>query len=180
MIRKYLSHKYCHLFINEVNKMKKILVAIDESKHALKALDFINQLFSGSADVEITLFHVIKDYPPAFWDDGHYLNAAERSARREVIEKWQSNQRLKLESVFKLATERLENAGFNKNQITTKSIDSTYVVIADRILEEASNGGYQMLVMGRHGYTSSKKLIMGSVSNAVLSQGSALAVCIVR
>ncbi len=160
--------------------MKKILVAIDESKHALKAVDFIIKLFSGSADVEITLFHVLPDFPPAFWDDGQYLNTAERSARREVIEKWQSNQKLKLESVFKLVTDRLENAGFNKNQIATKSIFATYVVVADRILEEASTGGYHMLVMGRHGYSSTKKLIMGSVSNAVLSQDSALAVCIVR
>jgi len=160
--------------------MKKILVAIDESKNAFKSVDFISRFFSGSEDVQITLFHVLPEFPPSFWDDGHFLNAAEKSARREVIEKWQNNQQLKLESVFKKVTERLENAGLNKNQITTKSVVATLDVVADRILEEARTGGYQMLVMGRHGYSSTRKLTMGSVSNAVLSQDSAIAVCIVK
>lgn len=160
--------------------MKKILVAIDESENALKAVDFSGRLFSGMGDVQITLFHILPDFPPAFWDDGHILNAAEKAARQEVIGKWQSNQQLKLEPIFKKATERLENSGFNKNQITTKSVVETLDVVADCILEEARTGGYQMLVMGRHGYSKTKRLIMGSVTNAVISHGSGLAVCIVE
>ena len=160
--------------------MKKILVAIDESENALKAVDFTGRLFAGMGDVQITLFHVLPDFPPAFWDDGHILNASEKAARQDVIRKWQSNQQLKLDPIFKKAAERLENSGVSKTRITTKSIVETLDVVADCIVEEARTGGYQMLIMGRHGYSRTKRLIMGSVTNAVINHGSGLAVCIVE
>jgi nucleotide-binding universal stress UspA family protein len=160
--------------------MKKILLAIDESENALRAVEFAGQLFAGAGDVEITLFHVLPDFPPTFWDDGHILNAAERAARQEVIEKWQRNQQLKLEPLFKGATKRLENSGLDKKQIITKSIVEALDVVPDCILAEARTGDYQMLVMGRHGYSKTKRLIMGGVANAVVNNGSGLSICIVE
>jgi nucleotide-binding universal stress UspA family protein len=160
--------------------MNKILLAIDESENALKAVEFAGRLLAGAGDVQITLFHVLPDFPPTFWDDGHILNAAERAARQEVIGKWQSNQQLKLEPLFKGATKRLEDSGFDKNQIITKSIVEALDVVSDCILAEARTGGYQMLVMGRHGYSKTKRLIMGSVANAVINNGSGLSICIVE
>ena len=63
--------------------MKKILVAIDESEYALKAVDFAAMLLGGLGDVQITLFHVLPDFPPMFWDDGHILDEKERAYRNE-------------------------------------------------------------------------------------------------
>jgi len=161
-------------------EMKKILVAIDESENALKALDFAATLLEGSGDVQITLFHVLPDFPPMFWDDGHILDEQERAARNQVIEKWKENQQLKLGPIFKEALDLLEKRGVKKDRVDTKSQVESLDVVADCILEEARTGGYQMLVIGRHGYSKTRRLIMGSVTSMVITNGSGLAVCVVE
>ena len=160
--------------------MKKILVAIDESEYALKAVDFAAMLLGGLGDVQITLFHVLPDFPPMFWDDGHILDEQERVSRNQVIGKWKENQQLKLGPIFKAATELLVRRGFKKDRIETKSEVESLDVVADCIVKEARAGGYQMLVMGRHGYSKTKRLIMGSVTNSVVTNGSGLTVCVVE
>jgi nucleotide-binding universal stress UspA family protein len=160
--------------------MKKILVAIDESEYALKAVDFAATLLGGSGDVQITLFHVLPDIPPMFWDDGHILDEQERASRDQVIGKWKENQQLKLGPIFNKATELLEKRGVKKDRIETKSQVESLDIVADCIVKEARAGGYQMLVMGRHGYSKTKRLIMGSVTNMVITNGAGLAVCVVE
>ncbi|HMK48588.1 MAG TPA: universal stress protein [Thermodesulfovibrionales bacterium] len=160
--------------------MKKILVAIDESENALRAVDFTAKLMGVSDDVQITLFHVLPDFPPMFWDDGHILGEQERKSRNEVIQKWKENQQLKLGPIFKEAAELLEKSGFRKEQIETKSQVEALDVVADCILKEARDGGYQMLVIGRHGYSKAKRLVMGSITNMVITNGTGLAICVVE
>ena len=159
--------------------MNKMLVAIDGSQCAMRAVDYTGRQFSGNRDLRITLLHVLP-YPPApFWDDGHVLSEDEKAARNSVIEKWLANQRAKLEPLFKEAVEMLIGKGIGPEQIEKKSIsDSTDV--AKSILEEARDGGYQTLVLGRRGLSASKRFLMGSVSTRIVNNGSGLAICIVE
>ena len=73
-------------------QMRKVLVAIDGSDNALKAVDYVSQQFCGE-DVRIMLFHVLPFIPTEFWDDGHILTQEEKNARRGVVDKWLTNQR---------------------------------------------------------------------------------------
>jgi nucleotide-binding universal stress UspA family protein len=159
--------------------MNKMLVAIDGSQCAMRAIDYTGRQFSGNRDLRITLLHVLP-YPPApFWDDGHVLSEEEKAARNSVIEKWLANQRARLEPLFKEAVEMLIGKGIGPEQIEKKSIsDSTDV--AKSILEEARDGGYQTLVLGRRGLSASKRFLMGSVSTKIVNNGSGLAICIVE
>jgi hypothetical protein len=50
--------------------MRKILIAIDGSEGALKAVDYVGRQFSGINDGIITLFYVSPGVPPELWDDG--------------------------------------------------------------------------------------------------------------
>jgi len=159
--------------------MNKMLVAIDGSQCAMRAVDYTGRQFSGNRDLRITLLHVLP-YPPApFWDDGHVLSEDEKAARNSVIEKWLANQRAKLEPLFKKAVEMLIGKGIGPEQIEKKSIsDSTDV--AESILEEARDGGYQTLVLGRCGLSASKRFLMGSVTTKIVNNGSGIAICIVE
>lgn len=159
--------------------MNKMLLAIDGSQCAMRAVDYVGRQFSGNRDLRITLLHVLP-YPPApFWDDGHVLSEAEKAARNSVIEKWLANQRAKLEPLFKEAAELLIGKGIGPEQIEKKSIsDSTDV--AESILEEARDGGYQTLVLGRCGLSASKRFLMGSVTTKIVNNGSGIAICIVE
>ena len=159
--------------------MNKMLVAIDGSQCSMRAVDYAGRQFSGNRDLRVTLLHVLP-YPPApFWDDGHILSEQEKAARNSVIEKWLVNQRAKLEPLFKEAVELLIGQGIGPEQIEKKSIsDSTDV--AESILEEARDGGYQTLILGRCGLSASKRFLMGSVTTKIVNNGSGIAICIVE
>ncbi len=159
--------------------MNKMLIAIDGSECAMRAVDYAGRQFSANRDLRITLLHVLP-YPPApFWDDGHILSDEEKAARNKVIETWLTNQRAKLDPLFDDAVEKLIGNGIGPEQIEKKSIsDSTDV--ADSVLEEVRDGGYQTLVLGRRGLSLSKRFLMGSVSTKVVNNGAGLAICIVE
>ena len=43
--------------------MKKILIAIDDSPNATKAVEYVAQQFAGVADLEVGLVHVLPNLP---------------------------------------------------------------------------------------------------------------------
>ena len=159
--------------------MNRMLIAIDGSECSIRAVDYVARQFSCNRDLQITLLHVLP-YPPApFWDDGHVLSEEEKTERNKVIEKWLANQRAKLEPVFGKAVEMLLGQGIGPEQIGKKSVsDSTDV--AQSILEEARDGGYRTLVLGRCGLSASKKFLMGSVTTKIVNHGAGLAICVVE
>ncbi len=159
--------------------MNKMLIAIDGSQCAMRAVDYVGRQFSGNRDLRIILLHVLP-YPPApFWDDGHILSDEEKTARNKVIETWLANQRAKLEPLFSEAVEILIGKGIGPEQIEKKSIsDSTDV--AESILEEARDGEYQTLVLGRCGLSASKRFLMGSVTTKIINNGTGVVICVVE
>lgn len=159
--------------------MKKILVAVDGSESSLKAVDYISDHFSMVRDLTITILHVLPYAPSVFWDDGHILTQDERKARKDVVERWLSNQQLRIEPIFRSAIERLMRGGMREEQIETKVIsDSTDV--AESILEESKIGSYRTLVVGRRGFSQAKRFFMGSVTNKIINHGAGMAICIVE
>ena len=159
--------------------MKKMLIAIDGSDCALKAVDYVGRQFSGVDDLLITLLHVLP-YPPApLWDDGHIPTKEEKGERDIAIERWLKDQRSKADGIFAKAVDILTSNGFSAHQIETKTVsDSTDV--AGSILEETRDKGYQTLVVGRCGHSPAKKFVMGSVTMKIISHGAGVAICVVE
>jgi nucleotide-binding universal stress UspA family protein len=159
--------------------MKKILIAIDDSPNASKAVEYVAQQFAGSADLEIGLVHVLPNLPAIFWDEGHILSEEEKQDRKKVVDKWLADRRAKMKPVFQKAIDALTAKGISPRQITTKSLaDSTDV--AESILEEAKEGGYQTIVVARRGIVSGNRLLMGTVTSKIITRGSGVAVTIVE
>ncbi len=159
--------------------MRKMLIAIDGSKNALKAVDYVGHQFRGIDDLEITLLHVLPYVPTSFWDDGHILTSEEREERKKVVDKWLSNQQRALEPLFREAMEVLAGRGIKSHQVTTKSISDS-ADVAGSILEEARDGGYQTLVVGRCGLSPAKHFVMGSVTTKIINHGAGITVCVVE
>jgi nucleotide-binding universal stress UspA family protein len=105
----------------------KILVGLDASQGAMKALDYVGTIVDGS-ELEVTLFHAIRDHEEEILPD------AEES----------------MESVFAEACGRLEKAGVSPSQITTR-LATGVRSRAGAIVEEALQGGYGSIVVGRRG-----------------------------
>lgn len=159
--------------------MKKMLLSIDGSECSYRAVEYTGKQFSGMQDLYITLLHVLP-YPPApLWDDGHIPTKEEKEEREKAIERWLADQRTKAEPVFEKAVAILTNAGIAPTQLARKMIsDSTDV--AGSILEEARDGGYQTLVLGRHGLHSMKQVFMGGITTKIVNHGAGVTICVVE
>jgi len=160
--------------------MKKILVAIDGSQGALRAVDYVGRQFAGTADLQITLFHVSPGIPPELWDDGHILSEEEKADRKRVLDKWLNNQKLQLKSIFQPAVEMLTKRGIEAKQIETKTASETVKNTPECILTEAKTGGYLTLVMGRCGLHRTAHALLGSIVSRIINRGAGTAVCVVE
>ena len=159
--------------------MKKMLIAIDGSECAFKAVAYAGRQFAGVGDLLITLFHVLP-YPPApLWDDGHIPTKEEKGERDIAIERWLINQRSKAEGIFGRAVDVLVKNGFVAQQIEKKTVSDS-IDVAGSILEETRDKGYQTLVVGRCGHSPANKFNIGSVTMKLITRGAGVAICLVE
>jgi nucleotide-binding universal stress UspA family protein len=156
--------------------MIKLLVAIDDSSSAMKAVDYVAQQLA-SCGAQIGIVHVLPNLPAIFWDEGHILSEEEKRDRQKVVDKWLDAQKAKMEPILKKSVETLAAKGVPADWVQTRFVsDSTD--IADSILETARDGGYQTIVVGRREQPS--KHILGSVSGKIINQGSGMTVIVVE
>lgn len=159
--------------------MKKMLIAIDGSDCSLRAVEYAGKQFSGVSDLQIILLHVLP-YPPApLWDDGHIPTKEEKEGRESAIERWLMDQRARTEPLFDKALAILVEAGISRSQLTIKTISDSSD-IANSILEETKDGGYQTLIVGRCGISAVKSFLMGSVTTKIINHGTGVAICVVE
>lgn len=143
------------LVVGKNPKIGKILLGLDSSEGALKAVDFLGGTW-GKSNFEVKLMHVI------------------RSDRKELIEE----NRKMIEVAFNEARARLEISGFAPDLITTKIVTRA-ASRAGAIVKEAERGGYGTIVVGRRGMSRVKDFIIGRVSNKVIQLAKEHAICIV-
>jgi nucleotide-binding universal stress UspA family protein len=132
----------------------KILVGLDSSDGAMRAVDYLSTMVS--AYVEVTLYHAV------------------RALDEEIFRKAEES----MKSVFEEATSRLENAGFRRNQITTRAATGV-LSRAGALVQYGLKGGYGTIVLGRRGLSEVEEFSMGRVSNKVIHMAKALAVWVV-
>jgi nucleotide-binding universal stress UspA family protein len=141
----------------------KVLVALDDSDNAARAVEYVSKNFS--SDHEVTLFSVIPDtqtlcninspeLTPYFWSQRNVFCSLE-DKKKELIEASASR-----------AKDLLMKAGFKKEKIVVK-VQANRKGIARDIVAEAESG-YDTIVMGRRGLSGIKEFVMGSVSQKVL------------
>jgi nucleotide-binding universal stress UspA family protein len=136
---------------------KKVLVPLDGSALAEYALSHLKRLFRDNSIGEVTLLNVVKiDFPWAAAEQypwGFDLEAIRKPLFAES-QKYLTNieSRLAAEGI-KVKTECLEG---NRP--------------ADTITAYAEKKGMDLIIIGTHGYTGLKKLMLGSVAFAVLHQ----------
>ena len=159
--------------------MKNVLIGLDGSRGAMKAVEYVGDLLKGVNDLHITLFHVLPGLPPEFWDDGHIMSDQEREERKAVVGKWKANQKVKLGPIFEPATEVLIKRGIRPQQIETKYVHES-TDLADEILMEARAGRYYALVLGRCGRSNAAHMLLGSIASKIINRGAGIAITIVE
>jgi nucleotide-binding universal stress UspA family protein len=164
--------RVCPVWIVEGTvKSKSVLIGLDGSKYALRAVDHAGLMLPGT-DCQVTLFHTVRHlrrFIP--------LEVIEEAPELEKL--WKHKAGLRIAPHMKQAKEMLLEAGLTENQITTKVVDGSRSAAKD-ILDEARNNGYGTIVLGRHGTSMVKEFFMGSVVRKVLDNCHGLAVWVVQ
>ncbi len=139
---------------------KNILVALDRSEGAVRAVKFVGELMGGY-DFGVMLLHVLRD--------GRGIKSILSQDKPFPEEEVQIAEQ-QMQDVFEEAKRRLFDYGFKPDQIKTKVISGVSSV-SRAIVQEAEKGGYSPIVIGRRGLSKFQEFFMGSVSNQVIQLG---------
>jgi len=131
-------------------------VAVDSSKNALRAVDYVAQILGGF-DFKINLFHAIRS------DLSIHSGVAHLFFPKESLEDAETD----AITIFDKAKSRLEEAGFTSDQINTKLV-SGVLSRAEAIVKEARERDYGTIVLGRRGLSKVQEFLIGRVSNKVI------------
>ena len=151
-------------------KHKHALLAIDNSKNAMRAVDHAGFMLSGT-DVKVTIYHSKRDL-------GRFIPTALVDEFPEFQKFWQRRAGKEIAPFMEKAKETVLAAGINEAQISTKVVDGSNSAAAD-ILAEAREIGADTIFMGLRGYSDVEYYSMGTVTRKVLHQAENMAVCIV-
>ncbi len=150
---------------------KKVLICVDRSGNALRAVDHAGFMLSGT-DCKITLFNAMRDLkrmvPSDVVEEAPDLEKLwEAKAAREVGEQMQKAKAMLLE------------AGIPEEQISKRVVHGSRSP-GDDIIKEAREKGYGTIVMGRRGISGFKEFVFGSVTKKILNQAAGFVVWIVQ
>jgi nucleotide-binding universal stress UspA family protein len=151
-------------------KSNRVLIALDSSENALRAVDHAGFMLSGT-ECPVTLFHTMRHLR-------RFVPQEVLAEAPELEELWKTKAGQEMEPFIKRAEEMLVKAGLSESQISKKIVDGSRSAASD-ILAEARNNGYGTIVMGRRGISGVQEFFMGSVSSKVLQNASAMALWIV-
>ncbi len=154
---------------------KKILLAIDDSENAIRAVEFVANSFT--ADNRITLFNVVQDTATMCEMNSPELTPYFTSQQRSFCLLEEKKKELVTKALQKSKTILLD-AGFEEKNITIKAELKKNGVARD-IIKEAQSG-YNIIVMGKRGVSGIKDFLLGSISQKVFNLAKDISVLFVN
>ena len=150
-------------------KTQKVMLAVDGSESALKAVDHASFMLAGNTKVKIDLIHIspkLRDYCEIEFDEnGDIIEDVITSGDKKCVD-----------SFYTHAKKKFTDAGLSETQIEVKEVESK-LSIGKAIVENARKEGCGTLVVGRRGANDS--FFMGSVSRYILTNAKDCAVWLV-
>lgn len=153
----------------------KILLAVDNSKNALKAIKYVAKTVKPESTV--TMLSVLPDATAACELDGPSLAPIFKSNIKTFCT-IEDAKKSAVEGFMEEAKKTLEKAGFASKNVAVR-IRKKKVGIARDILKEAKQGKYDTLIVGRRGLTGIKQFVFGSVSNKIVQLAKDITVIVV-
>ena len=150
---------------------KKVLIAVDASENAMRAVDHASYMLSGT-DCQITLFHTLRHIT-------RFVPMEVIADAPDIEEQWRQKADSEITPYLDKAKTLLLGGGISEDQISIKVVDGSRSPAND-ILKEAKAGGYGTIVLGRRGISLFKEFFMGSVTSKVIQQGDGFAVWIIQ
>ena len=150
-------------------KTKKVMLAVDGSESALKAVEHAAFMLAGNNEVKIYLIHVtpkLRDYCTIEFDEnGDMIEDVITSGDKKCVD-----------SFYTHAQKKFADSGLNESQVEVMEVESQ-LSIGKAIVENAQKEGCGTLVIGRRG--ANESFFMGKVSRYILTNARDCAVWLV-
>ena len=153
----------------------KILVAVDNSKNALKAVRYVAKTVKPTSTV--TMLSILPDPTAACELDGPSLAPIFKKNVKTFCA-LDDAKKSAVEGFMEQAKKILVKAGVPSKNIAMR-IRKKKVGIARDILQEAQKGKYDTIVIGRRGLSGIMQYVFGSVSNKIVHLAKKIAVVVV-
>jgi len=152
---------------DELNFNRIVLLAVDDSENARRAVAYVAYMLGGIDGSRATLLHVISE------PDEDYFGKAEEK------KKWLDQYRRRVETFLEQYRRELIAAGFPAEAVKTSSPLRYCPSIAECILSELDHTQYGTLVLGRQGLSRKEEFLFGSVSSRIVGHARNCAVWVV-
>ena len=136
---------------------KNILIAVDESENARRAVLYVAQLLEGAEGFSVTILHVINEP-----EEDYFPTTDEK-------EKWLSQYKKKADKMLEDYRQILLQRGFDQSVVSVRSTLRYCPSMAQCILEERDETEYSTVVVGRQGLSRSEEFLFGSVSSKIVN-----------
>ena len=147
---------------------KNILIAVDESENARRAVSYVGQLLGGLSGFKVKLLHVIADP-----EEDYFPDPQER-------EKWLARTKEKVETMLAKYRQLLIDQGFSQNDVSVHSILRYCPSMAECILSERDKTCCDTIVVGRQGVSRKEEFLFGSISNKIVHHARDFSVWVVH
>jgi nucleotide-binding universal stress UspA family protein len=135
---------------------RNILIAVDNSENARRAVQYVADFLRGLPWCHITLLTIISQPP-----EDYFTGEQEQ-------QQWLADQNAGADKILEELREILIQSGFQKHAVDTKTTMSFCPSIADCILNEQKALQSDTLVIGRRGISKKEEFMFGSTSNKLL------------
>lgn len=147
---------------------KHILIAVDESENAKRAVLYVADFLGGFPGFRVTLLHVIPEPPEDYFD------------KEEERHQWIESQSNKMKRLLENYKNILIQSGFPEDKIKIIIDIRPCPSIAACILDELSKIKACTVVVGRRGISRKEELIFGSTSNKILHEAKNCSVWVIE
>lgn len=155
----------------------KILIALDASRGAMQAVDYVGTMVDGFTR-NVTLIHVVRGVDIFRQTQSESFASSHDTDWQAQAEKELEEATQAIQPVFEDARERLQQAGLDADRISTKLISGVHSR-AGAIVKEADEEGYGTIVVGRRGLSRVEEFFIGRVGNKVIQLAKKKAIWVV-
>ena len=138
---------------------KNIVIAVDDSDNARRAVDYVGQIIGGMAGFRILLLHVVPEPEEDYFPDD------------EQKRQWLEQYRKRMTECIERYRELLVEYGFSNDRITVRMPQRFCPSMAECILTEREMIRYDTIVVGRQGLSRSEEFLFGSISSKIVTHG---------
>jgi nucleotide-binding universal stress UspA family protein len=152
----------------KIQNSRNILIAVDESENAKRAVLYVRDLLTGLSGFHIKLITIVPE--PS---EDYFSSESEQTI-------WINDRNVSATSILEEYGKLLREAGFKDEDITLKVLTKECASIGECILEEQKKLSCGTVVIGRRGISKKEEFIFGSTSSKILHTARDCAVWVIE